>query len=463
MNKNDSLNISPALAPLTIFITLAAALAGLLFGYDAGIISGAILFIKHSFHLSPMQQGLIVGGVPFGALISSLMSGRLNDWLGRKKNLMITALIFFAGSAICAFAMNENTLVIGRLCMGFAIGIGSFSAPLYIAEISEQRFRGALVTLNQLAIVIGILLAYVVNYAFSHSGLWRDMLGGGMIPATLLFIAAILLPESPRWLVIKGKTNLAEKVLNLIHKDSAQDELKQIQEVVSFQKTEGLNRSLSDFSRVIWLGVFVSILTQAVGINAIIYYAPSIFQLTGFNQETSAIFATVGIGLVNVIFTLVAVRFLDRFGRRPLLLIGVAGIVLSLVVLVLAFSVGIHSTTLAWIVFASMVFFIACQAIGTGPACWLIPSEIFPLSIRGFGMGLSVACNWGANVVVAFFFPIILNAWGAAGSFAAFLAIAIIALVYFFFFVPETKGVSLEKIETNLHLGKRARDLGANN
>lgn len=448
------------ISPLTIFITIAAALAGLLFGYDAGIISGAMLFIKQTFTLTPLQQGLIVSGVPFGALVSSLLSGKLNDWLGRRKNLIITAVVFFLGSAVCALAKNENMLVMGRLCMGFAIGIGSFSAPLYIAEIAEQRFRGALVTLNQLAIVIGILLAYSVNYAFSSTGLWRDMLGGGMLPALLLFVAALLLPESPRWLVAKGKIQQAKEVLDRVFTRRASEEFKAIQAVVEFERNQGKVRTSRDFSKVLWLGVLVSILTQAVGINAIIYYAPTIFQLTGFNHATAAIFATMGVGLVNVAFTIVAIRFLDRYGRRPLLLTGVAGIVLSLVILVVAFSIGINSTSLAWVVFFSMILFIACQAIGTGPACWLIPSEIFPINIRGFGMGISVACNWGANVVVAFFFPVILHTWGAAGSFGTFLVIALIALAYFYRYVPETKGVSLEQIETNLHLGKRTRNLG---
>jgi sugar porter (SP) family MFS transporter len=459
MNKQQ--DIAVTITPLTIFITIAAALAGLLFGYDAGIISGAMLFIKKTFTLSAMQQGLIVSGVPFGALVSSLLSGKLNDALGRKKNLLITAVIFFVGSAICAMAPNENALVIGRLFMGVAIGIGSFSAPLYIAEISEQRFRGALVTLNQLAIVIGILLAYVVNYAFSQSGLWRDMLGGGMLPAVLLFVAALLLPESPRWLIAKGRFSVAEKVLIKIHKHRAQEELANIKEVVNFEGSQGKVNPWHDFSKVLWLGILVSILTQAVGINAIIYYAPSIFQLTGFSHNTAAIFATMGVGLVNVIFTIFAVRFLDKYGRRPLLLVGVVGIVISLVILVVAFAIGVHSTALAWVVFASMILFIACQAIGTGPACWLIPSEIFPINIRGLGMGLSVACNWGANVVVAFFFPVVLHAWGASGSFGCFLVIALVALVYFYRYVPETKGISLEQIEKNLYLGKRTRDLGA--
>lgn len=449
-----------SITPLTIFIALAAALAGLLFGYDAGIISGAMLFIKQSFQLTPFQQGIIVSGVPFGALVSSFLSGRMNDWLGRKKNLLITAIVFFLGSAICAWANDENILVIGRLFMGLAIGIGSFSAPLYIAEIASQRSRGALVTLNQLAIVIGILLAYIVNYAFSASGAWRSMLGGGMLPAVLLFVAALLLPESPRWLVAKGRLALAEAVLKKIHKDRAQGELNDIKQIVNFEEHQGKVNAWQDFSKVLWLGVLVSILTQAVGINAIIYYAPTIFQLTGFSQQQAAIFATMGVGLVNVIFTIVAVRFLDKFGRRPLLLIGVSGIVLSLVILVVAFSIGVNSITLAWVVFFSMILFIACQAIGTGPACWLIPSEIFPTNIRGFGMGLSVACNWGANVVVAFCFPMVLSAWGAAGSFASFLVIALITLIYFYRYVPETKGVSLEQIEANLHAGKRTRDLG---
>lgn len=453
---------SSKISPLVMGISIVAAIAGLLFGYDVGVISGALLFIKDTFQMSPSEQGFVVGAVPFGALVASALCGKFNDVLGRRNNLLLTATLFMVGTVGCAFAMSIPFMICARIIIGIAIGVGSFSAPLYIAEVSQQEHRGALVTLNQLAIVCGILLAYVVNALFSVHGEWRWMFGLGVLPAIILFILAWLLPESPRWLMIRNNVSAAHNILMRIHgREKADRELAELKEVVRIEKESSGKKLQRGFYKVLFLGIFVSILTQAVGINAIIYYAPSIFELTGFTHATSAIFATLGVGLVNVIFTLVAVRLLDRFGRRPLLLIGVGGIILSLILMVLSFAgnINIHAS-LAWVTFFACILFVASQAIGTGPACWLIPSEIFPTKMRGVGMGFSVAFNWGTNVVVAYFFPIILANWGGVSSFTIFLCIAIVAWIYFYNAVPETKGVSLEKIEENLYAGKRSRDLG---
>jgi sugar porter (SP) family MFS transporter len=284
----------------------------------------------------------------------------------------------------------------------------------------------------------------------------------GVVPAAVLFVLAWFLPESPRWLMLRGHTEKAHSILKRIHgKEEADKELTELQEVINLEKNTSKAKLQKGFSKVLLLGVLVSILTQAVGINAIIYYAPTIFKLTGFSHTAGALLATLGVGVVNVVFTILAIRLLDAYGRRPLLLVGVAGIVVSLVIMVVAFASGVHHhAALAWLTFFAVILFIACQAIGTGPACWLIPSEIFPTNMRGLGMGLSVACNWGTNVVVAFLFPVILSHWGGLTSFAIFLVIAIIAFLYFYRYVPETKGVTLEHIEENLYAGAKTRDLG---
>lgn len=451
--KNNRLNV--------MFMALAAGLAGVLFGYDAGIISGVLLFVKKVFQLSDVMQGLIVSAVPFGALVFALLCGRFNDIFGRKAALLFTACLFGVGALVCAFADSETSLLVGRLLLGFAIGIGSFSAPLYIAEISDEKSRGALVTINQLAIVSGILISYIISFILTPFGAWRWMLGLSFIPAAILFFSALRLPPSPRWLMTKQRFEEARKVLTLIHgSEKADEEMVQLN-IIMAQKQLSLRETFSgNYLRVILLGIFVSILTQAVGINAIIYYAPTIFEATGFSQATGATLATIGIGLINFIFTIVAIYLLDRVGRRKLLLTGTFGIILSLIVLTLGFSIGIGNHFFDYIILGSMLFFIACQAIGTGPACWLIPSEIFPLKIRGAGMGLAVAFNWGANVVVAFLFPIVLFHFGAAVSFGIFLIIAIIAFSYFYCKVPETKNVSLEKIEENLARNRPMRELG---
>ena len=446
----------------TIFMASIAGLAGLLFGYDAGIISGAMLFIKGVFHLNDVWQGAVVSAVPFGALVFALFGGKLNDMFGRKIALLFTAFMFGLGTLFCAFAGSTETLIIGRLLLGFAIGIGSFSAPLYIAEISPEKYRGALVTINQLAIVSGILLSYLVDYWFAPTAAWRWMLGLSFIPAVMLFLGAIKLPQSPRWLMTKQRVSDAQKVLDRIHgPEKAKLEMADIKTVLTEEKLT-LRQSLSDsYLRIILLGVFVSILTQAVGINAIIYYAPTIFESTGFSHGAHTLLATVSIGLVNFIFTILAIYLLDRVGRRKLLITGICGIVLSLVVLTVGFAYGIQKGPLSYIILISMMLFVACQGFSTGPACWLIPSEIFPLKIRGVGMGIAVAFNWGTNVIVGFLFPIVLHRWGATASFGIFLVIAVIAALYFYFQVPETKNMSLERIEENLLQNKPLRELGS--
>lgn len=496
--------------PLLVGIAAVAALAGLLFGFDVGVISGAIVFIKKIYALSAAEEGLIVSATPFGALIAAVFCGKFNDILGRRNNLIITALLFFVGTMGCVFANSPDRLVVARLVIGLAIGVGSFSAPLYISEIAGQRHRGALVTLNQLAIVSGILLAYLVDYFFSNNEGWRYMFASGLVPAVLLLVLASFLPESPRWLVSHRKEEKAHAILTRIHGvEAAKQEINELRHLLRSEQKDQKGRFPKGFLKVLTLGILVSILTQAVGINAIIYYAPTIFQSAGLGTSTSAIFATIGVGLVNLIFTGFAIRLLDKYGRRPLLITGIRGITLSLVVMVTSFALGFaafSNTVVAilfviifaliilqirfafkqipfWVyiliavilfacysmhaeaagaklVFFSALFFVACQAFSTGPACWLIPSEIFPVRMRGLGMGLSVAFNWGTNVVIAALFPVILSKFGGTVAFMCFLVIAVIALVYFTRYVPETKNVSLEQIEANLYAGKKTRDLG---
>lgn len=438
-----------------------AALAGLLFGYDAGIISGAILFIQKAFRLDDVEIGFVVSLVPLGALVASALCGRVNDWIGRKITLLLCAVLFMLGAAVCSQAYNIYTLYVGRLLLGLAVGLGSFSAPLYIAEVAREDKRGGLVTLNQFAITVGIALSYLVNYHFAARGAWRDMLGAGFIPALPLFLLVLFIPQSPRWLYVKGKVGKAMDVLRRIHGEKyAQDEMKEIKSKVHLEKY-GLKEIIgSGFLRVLALGIIVSIFTQAVGINAIIYYAPTIFMLTGAGKATSSILSTVGIGIVNIVFTLVAIWLLDRLGRRPLLLTGLMGIIISLIIITVAFAIGVSAGILAWLTLFGCILFVACQAFSTGPACWLIPSEIFPAKMRGVGMGLSVAFNWGTNVLVAYFFPIMLQDIGNAWTFGVFLIISVTAFILFYLFVPEPKGVSLETIEDNIVAGKPLRHIG---
>ncbi len=442
-------------------IAIIAALTGLLFGYDASIVSGAMLFFEKTFHLTGAELGVVVSAVPLGALIAALLCGRLSDKFGRKKILFVTAILFILGSILSALSSNLELLIASRFILGISVGLGSFSAPMYIAEISRSSNRGALVTLNQLAITVGIVLAYAVSYALSFGGHWRLMLGAGAIPAIVLFSCIFFIPESPRWLLLKGRHIKAKKVLEDIHGDEvAQNELQQIEHVINAKSFSFTHLIKSGFFKVLMLGIIVSIFTQAVGINAIIYYAPSIFIKAGLTSATSSTLATLGIGIINVVFTLVAIRYLDKLGRRKMLLTGMTGIILSLAIVTILFSYGLTATAVVSGIMACFLLFVACQAIGTGPACWLIPSEIFPTAARGVGMSLSVAFNWGTNLLVALFFPILLNRAGSSWTFGAFLIIAIVGFILFYKLVPETKGVPLETIEKNIVDGKPLRQLG---
>jgi SP family galactose:H+ symporter-like MFS transporter len=443
------------------FIAFASAISGLLFGYDAGIISGAMLFIKQTFVVSDAQVGMIVSAVPLGALFSAIAIGKISDLIGRKKILIATAVFFATGSLLCGLTSTIEALIIGRFLLGLAVGMSSSSAPMYIAEMTEEKNRGALVTFYLIAVNSGIFISYLVNYVFAPLGEWRDMLMLGVAPAVALGICALLLPESPRWLMLKGKVDQAFIILKKIHGEiKAHKEMAEISQIITQEKVSLLTLLRPNFLRIILLGIMVSVFTQAVGINAIIYYAPTIFQKTGFSQATISILATVGIGLAVTLAAIGAAMFIDKVGRRKLLLSGLAGIILSLLIITSAFCFVKNSQTLGWIVLMGSVLFVLCQGLSVGPACFLIPAEIFPAKIRGTGMGISIAFNWLTNTVVAFLFPMVLDRYGATSSFGIFLIISIIGWILFYRYVPETRHISLEKIELNLLAGIKTRYLG---
>lgn len=437
-----------------------AALTGLLFGYDTGVISGAILFIRKDFALSTTLIEITVSAVLLGALTGSALSGKLTDFFGRRRVLVVVAIIFVVGTLITALAPDKITLIVGRIILGIAIGIGSFTAPLYLAEIAPYQNRGMLVSLNQLAITIGIVLAYVVDYVFADSGSWRWMLGFGVFPAALLLIGTIFLPESPRWLVLGGQKNKAREVLQHVRAtEDVSHELSDIEQ--SVKKENGSWRLL--FAKwvrpIIWISLGLGFFQQVSGINTIVYYAPTILQTAGFHGASSAILATMGLGIVNVIFTIIALPLLDKWGRRPLLLLGLTGMFISLALLSIAFH--FHSAGyLQWIAIACMVLFIACFAMSLGPIMWLVISEIFPLEIRGLGVSLAASANWLFNWMVSATFLTLVSNFGAGGTFWIYGAFCILGWLFVFYKVPETKACSLEQIETNLRNGKPSRELG---
>jgi sugar porter (SP) family MFS transporter len=436
-----------------------AALAGLLFGFDTGVISGAILFLKDAFGLAQFAEELLVSAALFGAVGGCILSGRVTDLIGRKRTIQITAAIFILGSMLSAIATNFATLIIGRIAIGVAIGVASYTAPLYISEMAPPKLRGGLVTLNQLAITVGILLAYVVDAAFAGSGNWRWMFAFGVLPAIALEVGIAVLPESPRWLLLHQRKAEGLEVLTRIR--DAQKIQAEVDEIIEHAKS-GSGRFVDLISptvlRVILCGVTLAVIQQITGINTVIYYAPTIFQQAGFHSALSSILATAGVGLVNVLMTIVSIPLLDKIGRRPLLLASLGGMCVALVALALGFAIG--GGALKWIGVLSLAIYIASFAIGLGPVFWLLVSEIFPLSVRGQAASVATMANWLSNFVVSLTFLSLLKGLGDVWTFLLYAVLSLGGLWFCFRFVPETKGVPLERIEGDLRSGRPLRDLG---
>lgn len=332
-----------------------------------------------------------------------------------------------------------------------------------MAELAPAEYRGALVSLFQLAITIGIVVSYFVDLAFAHSHQWRWMFAIGFIPAVGLLIGMLFLPESPRWLMLRGFTDKARQVLERVRSPTQVDrEISEIQQALRQEKGGNWRELFAPWLKpALIIGFGMAFLQQATGINTIIYYAPTILQIAGFHHAGAAIFATAGVGVANVLFTILALPLLDSVGRRPLLLIGLTGMAIGLGSLSYAFHhEGVQSAFLKWAALGSMVLYIACFAFSLGVIVWLIISEIFPLKIRGLATSLAVAATWGINMIIAFTFLTLVQKLGASGTFLIYCFICILGWLFVFFAVPETKGISLERIEMNLLAGKRGRELG---
>jgi len=440
--------------------TAISALGGMLFGYDIGVISGAILFIKKEFSLSAGMEEIVVSSVLLGSLIGAVAGGVLADRLGRRRLLIVTAIVFGLGAVAAALAPGTASLIGARVVAGAAIGIASFVAPLYISEIAPVAIRGKLVSINQVALTSGIVISYCIDYAFAGSQAWRWMFAMAVIPAAAFGIGLLFIPNSPRWLAGCGHLDEARTVLNRIRApEQVEGELNQIQQSVGQQKGNW-SELLSPFLRpAMIVGVGLAIAQQITGINTVIYYAPTIFKFAGLSSASVAILASVGVGVVNVVFTLVAMQLIDRVGRRPLLLASLAGMALGLTVLGLAFSLPQLSGSLGWIAVASLMVYVGSFAVGLGPVFWLILSEIYPLRIRGRAMSVGTVANWSANLVVALSFLTLTQVLGKAFTFWLYGVVTIGAWLFAFFLVPETKGKTLEEIEAHWRAGKQPRAL----
>ncbi len=444
-------------------VAIVASLGGLLSGFDTGVISGALLYINETWNLSDYLQGILVSSVLIGAVIGAATNGILADIFGRKKIIIATALIFIAGSILCGLAPNIYVLILSRILVGLAVGIVNFVVPLYLSEVSPKQLRGTLVSLYQWAITAGILFSYVINAAFAQAVYsWRWMLFAGVFPGLILLIGMMFLSDTPRWLVSKNRDDEAKKVFKKIEPDiDADEEIRQIKETLKPDKdtVEKKFRFKKWMIMPFVVGIGIMFAQICTGINTIIYYAPTIFKIAGFDSNLNAIYATTGIGVVNFLMTVVAIFFTDRLGRKPLLYFGLTGVMLSLLALGCAFQFeAVLGANLKWVAVGSLVAYIVCFAFSLGPIGWVLVSEVFPLKIRGLAMSICTVSNFAFNFFVVGSFPILINRLGGAITFWGFAAVSFLCILFVFFFVPETKGISLEQIESNWLKGVKPRD-----
>ncbi len=443
------------------------ALGGVLFGYDTGVISGALLFIPNDFKLTPFLQGAIVAGLLLGAMIGAAFAGRLSDRLGRRRLIIIAAVVFTGGALLAAFAPTVWVLIAARVIIGLAVGSAALVVPLYLSEIAPTEVRGAVTSLNQLMVVCGILAAFIVNAILASSGDWRLMLGLAAVPSVVLFVGMLFMPETPRYLVHTGEEETAHEVLEDLPGDERPEErIEEIREVDSEEEGEV---GLAALWRAKWvrpallIATGLAVFQQLVGINTIIYYAPTTLTGVGF-AKTSAIYANLIIGVINVALTVVAIKLIDRVGRRPMLFAGVVGMVVSLLVLGISLSVlptpHHPGDPAAIITLVCLATFIAAFAATWGPVVWVMIPEVLPLSVRGTAMGVAVFGNWAANFAVSQTFPPLLSALGPGTVFLGYAAFGLLAGVFVKALVTETKGRSLEEIEADLRQRAERRGRG---
>jgi sugar porter (SP) family MFS transporter len=451
---------------ITFILLIAAAIAavgGILFGFDTGVISGAILYIQQDWGLSSAQESIATSAVLVGAIIGAILGGVLADRLGRKRSIIAGSIAFIIGTVILLFSNGLGIFVVGRILIGIAIGLASFIVPMYISELAPEHIRGALVSLNQLFVTLGILVSYGVDNIFSASGDWKAMFAVGLIPAMILLIGITLMPPSPRWLIFKHRTGKAQNVLQKVRgQTDVNSEVKEIELSVKTE-TKGLGLFKTGVVKYpLMIGLGLAIFQQITGVNTIIYYAPTIFQFAGLSSASAAIAATTGVGIANFIMTAVALVLVDRVGRRPLLLVGILGMVVSLIILGagFVFASGIGGSAVGIITAVSLIAYISFFAIGLGPVFWLLISEIFPLQVRGTAMSFATIANWAANFVITLVFLGLVAVLGQAGTFWLFAVIGVVAFVFTLRLVPETKGLTLEQIESHFRRGGHPRHLG---
>jgi len=448
--------ISRQLRRRLLFISLIATIGGLLFGYDTGVVNGALLYMGRDLRLTPADEGLITAALLLGAALGSLLAGRLADRIGRRRTMWLLAGTFVAGAIACAVAPDRSALAAFRFLLGIAVGGASVVVPTYLAELAPPEIRGRLVTQNELMIVSGQLLAFAVNALIAHvwgesHTVWRWMLGVAAVPGVVLGVGSMILPESPRWLIARARTAEAEAVLGRLRPPgSAALEARSIAALAETEAASDI-RGWSAL-RVPWVravllvGIGIGIVQQVTGVNSIMYYGTQILSRSGLGIQ-GALVANVLNGVVSVLATFLGIALVSRIGRRPMLVIGLIGTTSSLLLLGVVSLLFQPSPSLAYLVLAAMSLFLCFQQGFVSPVTWLLLSEIFPLKVRGLGMGAATLVLWGANFVVAFSFPQLVAGFGVSSTFFGFVVVGLVAVAFSARYVPETGGRSLEAIE----------------
>lgn len=426
-----------------IWIVIAAALGGLMFGFDIGIVGGALPFLKTHFQMDEIQAGWATSCLLLGAIAGAYFAGGMADKYGRKKALIYIALIFGISSILTGLAFNFSTFILFRILGGFSVGAVSVISPMYLSEMASAQHRGKLVSLYQLAITIGILLSFAINYLLHDIGdwNWRWMFISGFFPSLLFYMLLFIVPESPRWLMMNDKSKEADDVIQKYFGGDTS----QFSKTISEEHIRKINWGNEKERMLLFIGMGLAVLVQFSGVNTVIEYAPTILQSAGWKID-GALISTFGIGLANVVFTILGVMIIDKVGRRNLYITGSIGMAICLVIMTYLYSQNDFTGMKALLL---LVVFIAFFATCIGTSFWTLVAEIFPNPIRGNAMSMTSLVNWCATFIVVFFFPWLIKTIGSEKTFAFIASMAVLQFIFSYFFLKETKGRTLEEIKLN--------------
>lgn len=424
-------------------------IGGILYGYDMGVISGALLFIRNSIPMNDTQIGMIVGAVLGGGLVGTLLAGPIADWLGRRFLILLSSIIFLLGITFILLSHTFVTVLLARLLLGVGVGVVAVAVPLYVAEIVPSEDRGKYVTFFQLLLTFGIVLAYFVDLLFTPSGNWRAMFAVLLIPSSILFIGILLLPETPRWLMANNQEKKARQVLTKTRNSAAEVEADMLHIKQSLKEVKGSWGQLFSHQLLLpsMIAIAIAIFNQLTGINSFLQYAPIILKHAGISSNFIDMIGSAGIGVLNFLFTIIAITLVDSLGRRPLLLTGVTGVVLSEIFLGVISFFFPNSANAGILSLIGLLFFIIFFAIGPGVVVWLAISELFPTQVRGKGIAICLFFNSLASTALATFFLPLVKYLGMGQTYWLFALFSFGYLLVAYFYLPETKAKSLEEIQ----------------